>query len=199
MTDRPIIFSAPMVLALLDGRKTQTRRKLYRLTKHLARATWDTRCLPPPLDLARPDRAVGEMWTLGGWQRVQPGDRLWVREAFSNTSGDDTMPVYYKADAPLEVAVSRKFQPSIHMPRWASRLTLTITDVRLQRLHEITEADARAEGWPEGVSDAAVPWFALLWQLLHGFESWGHDPPVVALTFTVDRCNIRDMPYQAAA
>ncbi len=161
MADRPIIFSAPMVLALLAGHKTQTRR--------LAAS---------PLS------------------KAQAGDRLWVREAFSNTSGDDTMPIYYKADAPLVVAVSRRFQPSIHMPRWASCLTLTVTQTRTQPLQDITGEDARAEGCPNWEHDP-VAWYAGLWDQLHRGGAWGQNqdgwaqnPAVIALSFTVARGNI---------
>jgi len=141
-----------------------------------------------------------------------PGDRLWVRENCA-TWGDHE--AIYRADDAVEygLAVSDgkfgakwKARPSIHMPRWASRLTLTVTDVRVQRLHAISEADAIAEGiklhgdFFTGYGKAADQWmgpldsFASLWISLHGYEGWDENPWVVALTFTVQRGNIDQMP-----
>ena len=171
MTDRPIIFSAPMVRALLDGRKTQTRR--------LASAF--------------------------AWQRVQPGDRLWVREAFNTFGGGDPGVLVWAADW-RENAKARgldnipetepKWRPSIHMPRSASRLTLTVTDVRRQRLQDITRGDAKAEGVPRlhpiADDDPSTPIdaFGDLWDALHGEGAWDANPEVIALTFTVERRKI---------
>ncbi|WP_188260679.1 hypothetical protein [Azospirillum tabaci] len=128
MRDVPIIFSAPMVRALLDGRKTQTRRLA---TSPLA--------------------------------KVQPGDRLWVRENFatSDAYGDPAiLGVEYAADGSTLAYANGElhykehgcaqypgpWKPSIHMPRWASRLTLVVESMKVQRLQDISEEDARAEG-----------------------------------------------------
>ena len=142
MTARPIIFSAPMIRALLDGQKTQTRR-IAKLN-HAGRVAFGGRnwhCDDPKAVMACP--------------YGQPGDFLWVRESWSTAR---LYPVnatlFYRADGDCEgkqaslsfIERERKWRPSIHMPRWASRLTLRITDVRVQRLQEISEADARAEG-----------------------------------------------------
>lgn len=194
--DRPIIFSAPMVRALLDGRKTQTRR--------LATS---------PL------------------RRCEPGDRLYVRE-----SGVQFGERLYRHDVPATTemghywvrhtlregasynvsgcsrsaalcSANAKVRPSIHMPRWASRLTLTITDVRVEQLQSIGEADAIAEGMSEpslrdlGGDLAQAAWserqvFERLWSHLHGGGSWIDNPSVVALTFRVERGNI-DAPVPA--
>jgi hypothetical protein len=191
VTDRPIIFSGPMVRALLEGRKTQTRR--------LATS---------PL------------------RKTEPGDRLWVREAHHRTDDDGTPLVGYDfADDPVHWVdriedrpgvgrvhffrhslggwggrSSRNF-PSIHMPRWASRLTLNVTAVRVERLQSITEDDADAEGvekrlnhhgWVDYMGEVSFedgPWesYRSLWASLHGWDSWSANPEVVALTFTVER------------
>jgi hypothetical protein len=208
MTDRPIIFSAPMVRALLDGRKTQTRRVLkpqaagnaYRL------AVYD------------PQRAAFFFDEgTGALQPVRlpyaPGDRLWVREAFRGDAGYNAYPprewshwpVSYEAD-PFETCIgldTGRLRPSIHMPRWASRITLTVTDVRVQRLQEISEGDAIAEGCApvmvrEGRSSSGMAFsvwswrdgYKDLWNSLHDPEAWGANPWVVALTFTVGQRNI---------
>lgn len=180
MTDRPIIFSAPMIAALLAGRKSQTRR-----------LAWSTPHHPG---------ACGPRATV--WQRVQPGDRLYVRESFSydrlDVDHDGTLPPWYWADGNPEDGDWTKPKPSIHCPRWASRLTLTVTEVRRQRLQEITEEDARAEGVDPSRAgqDASGPiktyrtGFVRIWGELHGADSWLADPEVVALTFTVARRNI---------
>lgn len=186
MTDRPIIFSGAMVHALLAGRKTQTRR------------------------LASSPLA-----------RCVVGDRLYVREAAAVASiFSDVVEVRYQASArqshtefveqvPVSHAPGAKvtwpaYRPSIHMPRWASRLTLTVTDVRQQPLCSLTEADAAAEGpvqiaagWHVPGTDlppmpTAAGAFARLWSSLHQAdgECWMDDPDVVALTFTVTAGNI---------
>jgi hypothetical protein len=180
MKDHPIIFSAPMVLALLAGRKTQTRR-----------LAWRTR-------IEREEGRISGLQIPSAWQRVKPGDRLWVREAHkrSDTRAD------YKADWHATDLHRFTWQPSIHMPRWASRLTLTVTEVRVQRLQEISEADAMAEGAPCCTTDGEgaffedakrgthVCGFAGLWNSLHGPDAWAANPEVVALTFTVEQRNI---------
>lgn len=143
MTDRPIIFSAPMVLALLEGRKTQTRRVLR----------------PQPGQFNALFSDAGKWWTgdaeSGEVHEVlrvpyATGDRLWVREAFSYETLDvdrnGFMPPWYWADGNPASGDFTQPKPSIHMPRWASRLTLIVTDVRVQRLQEISNDDCIAEG-----------------------------------------------------
>jgi len=142
--DRPIIFSAPMVRALLAGRKTQTRR-----------------VIKPQPQCEKP-----ELITRG--IRFAKGDRLWVRESFNpevyELDGGD-MPtegpkLLYRADGyPYNGWIDPDtderhdecpWTPATHMPRWASRLTLDVTDVRVERLQDITETDAEAEGAYQG-------------------------------------------------
>lgn len=151
MRDRPILFSGPMVRALLAGTKTQTRRAMK----------------PQPL---------GEIDNLGDGETIisldgmqgnawrcpygVPGVRLWVRETFRLRADQDDVPpsqdwwkmgvMWYEADGPGQPSGcgggSGKLRPSIFMPRWASRITLEITDVRVERVQEISEGDAVAEG-----------------------------------------------------
>lgn len=183
------MFSAPMVKALLAGTKTQTRR--------LATS---------PL------------------RRVQVGDRLWVRETFAfHWACDDIKPsepqpdlwsVRYTADDYIRPAARdgstalleqcKKLRPAIHMPRWASRLTLEVTDVRFQPLHAIDEADCEAEGiGPPYLGDGDPPFeeqatmvsrrmqYRNLWNSLHAPKlPWNSNPDVVALTFDVHQRNI---------
>ena len=140
MAERPILFSAPMVRAILAGTKMQTRRALRP-------GTWWTA-----------EHGVIRMAPAGlactGFAPVAcpygtPGDRLWVRE----THMDLGACYLYRADASAEqeralVAPGQRWRPSIHMPRAASRITLEVTGVRVERLQDISEADARAEGSP---------------------------------------------------
>lgn len=216
MTDRPIIFSAPMVRAMLEGRKTQTRRVL----KHGHHGGWH---------IYHEGKHVG--WSNGGGGMTPdqsqsfyaPGDRLYVREAFSYETLDvernGFMPPWYWADGSPDTGNFTRPKPSIHMPRWASRLTLTVTDVRVQRLQEISDEDAWAEGckqgdpWdsgdgyfpaeepsPDGKGiigwDCARDWYADLWDHLHGPDAWDGNPWVAALTFTVQHGNIDANPTQ---
>jgi hypothetical protein len=155
MTERPIIFSGPMVRALLADRKTMTRR--------LATS---------PL------------------RKCEPGDRLWVRESYSESHPG---PVY-KADNPNSDGWG--WRPSIHMPRSASRITLEVTAVKIERLQEITPADAEAEGVFQHVAEYSIDkifrddraatarlYFLDLWEKLHGLGSWDANPEVVAISF----------------
>lgn len=175
MTDRPIIFSAAMVRAILDGRKTQTRRLLKRHDK------------PAP---------------------YQVGDRLWVREscqAIELENGDDVIrypaggndiPIQNTQDAADKWGAMNHYGnrrdavvPSIHMPRWASRITLAVTDVRVQRLQEITLGDICAEGLGQSIYDFAPAQLGFkawenLWDSLNATRApWNSNPWVVAVTF----------------
>jgi len=198
MTDRPIIFSAPMVQALLAGRKSMTRRVLKpQPPEWVTRMTHEGRC-----------GWIGSGDGHGTLMHVPyaVGDRLWCREAFSYDRLDvdrcGILPPWYWADGNPESGDWSRPKPSIHMPRWASRLTLIVTDVRVQRVQSITEADAVEEGvspisepddrkWehyaPHGVA------FRALWNSLHGPGAWDANPWVCALTFTVHRQNIDQM------
>jgi len=215
---RPILFSAPMVRALLDGRKTQTRRVVKPQPHHgpvgqivnLGGAEW-----------AMDDGDLSGLWTC---PYGAPGDLLWVRESLGRrpasflgieaTNGVEN--AFYTADGEGVVNEHEfdvcpwwngKTRSSIHMPRWASRLTLEITDVRVERLQAISEADAIAEGiqrWPDGrfaeddhdpdpnrlAATSAVVAYELLWTDINGPDSWDANPWVWALTFRVHRANV---------
>lgn len=180
---KPIIFSAPMVQAILEGRKTQTRRVVK--------------------------------------QRGTPGEILWVKETFKFNPGG---PIYdaagvimdsmddeliYRADSPNLVT---KWTPSIHMPRWASRITLGVTGIRMERLQDISDEDAMAEGLKRmtkdgvldkygipdadgmpGTDDMGWPWtkwdaspvtaYKKLWEKIHGPGSWDKNPLVWVIEF----------------
>lgn len=149
MTARSILFSAPMVRALLEGRKTQTRRILDASCKN-----------PPACNLYGTLTARDENDQLYRWPRTYSvGDFLYVREAWhAARSLDDTPPREIPRDAEIEhaatarsyaeIGLKGKLRPSMFMPRWASRLTLIVTDVRVERLQEITNEDCIAEGIP---------------------------------------------------
>jgi len=198
--DRPIIFSAPMIRALLEGRKSQTRRRIV---------------TDQSLINFRPDGTPGKV---APNKRYNLGDRLWVRENHALVGGGDPgIPIY--AANWREDARARGFDnipdkpprwtPSIHMPRWACRLTLIVTDVRVQRIQDISEDDAIAEGvqataggWfsaAEGHASATQRGaFALLWATINGPDAWTSNPWVVAVSFKTIRANI-DAPEARAA
>ena len=157
VADRPILFSGPLVRAILDGRKTVTRRPC----KSSVVETADGHVVSPGpkgtrlvSSLPTPEEQHREM--LSRCPYGEPGDRLWVRETHAVVGDPPT--VAYRADLDAsaladEAEVRRivgpgwtRWTPSIHMPRWASRLTLRVTDVRVERLQDITEDDARLEG-----------------------------------------------------
>jgi hypothetical protein len=184
MKERPILFSGPMVRAILDGSKTQTRRTFKGTTEHKGPYN------PAYMEAHQQANGWGSICPHG-----TPGDRLWVRETFAMNEAKAGPPVVYRADhgeaqsvfverphsAEWDVVATR-WRPSIFMPRAASRILLEITDVRVQRLQEISEEDARAEGYDRS---HAFPreWFALLWERIHGPGSWHANPWVWAITF----------------
>ena len=196
--DIPIIFSGPMVRALLEGRKTMTRRLAWRTKWNEGGPIFDA--AGGQMDVVEPHEVrIGP----SPWQKAKPGDRLWVRETITRSGGL----VQYAADhktSSLQWPWPEEKQdprPSIHMPRWASRLTLTVTETKIERLQKISEDDARAEGAVRLVTDGDGKFFesdkgdcrtgfAGLWAHLHGAESWDANPEVVALTFTVAKHNI---------
>lgn len=220
MTDRPILFSGPMVRAILEGRKTQTRRVL-KPQPHIRECYgwhWRNRYgYEMPIAEARP---------------YAPGDRLWVREALRPWSQDHELLAYAaddkrigevngETDWPASLEKRRNVSP-IHMPRWVSRITLIVESVRVERVQDISEADAIAEGatsrpgfwekpdwsmdWSEigrysrhkgaplEQSDIALgraDWaFASYWNEIHGHRAWDANPWVAAITFRPILANI---------
>lgn len=217
MKERPILFSAPMVRAILEGRKTQTRR--------LVRPQ-------PPHDCSeiekqpRTDPYLGCVVSgdSGIWEDVhsmdyrvrcpygKPGDRLWVRETWRVDGLDRRGALMHGKDVCMESGASfyadcecdsaladGPWIPSIHMPRWASRITLEIVNVRIERLQDISEEDAIAEGIRPvrvGLTDRAFEWdsfsdatytaneaYAALWESINGPGSWDANPWVWVVEF----------------
>lgn len=191
--ERGMIFNDEMVRAILGGNKTQTRRiveeKFY-------------------------GRAVAAELLAKHCPYGQPGDRIWVRETYRvHGKATSVATLVYRASVrnswteqthrvPVEVCnkpVSEKWTPSIHMPRWASRILLEITNVRVERLNDISECDARDEGvppagsllpdhpgtflTPKGDFAMAKVAFQRLWESIYGEESWNVNPWVWVIEF----------------
>lgn len=210
--ERPILFAGEMIRAVLDGRKTQTRR--------VVKSAWQGLPLDNPDYLrevlakspygAAGDRLiVRETWKYADWTedgypfiayQADNSSRLienypseWA-ERVSDTWSALSDPSNYRID---NRAADRRWRPSIHMPRWASRLTLEITDVRVERLREISEADARAEGVEPlhvtAVARGPNPFyyrdeFSSLWDSLNakregGAYAWDRNPWVWVIEF----------------
>lgn len=242
MADRQISFSPAMVRALLEGRKTQTRRLL-----HFPGIEKVIEFVPVATD--QQGRRVYEMKDASGqsvtrpagkhfveyhfWPKYAVGDRLYVREAWKTHAAYDDIspaamggdePVLYIADGAHQTwgypAITKigRFRQGMHMPRWASRLTLIVTDVRVQRLQDISTEDAIAEGLmriphaPAAARDLGCDWgvesdtrygspvstYAVLWDSLNakrddGAYVWARNPWVVAVSFTVHQRNIDQM------
>ena len=186
--ERPIIFRAPMIRAILAGTKSQTRR-IVKLPLH----DRDFGC-----ELAGNEIGQEEAHSLCPYGA--PLDRLWVRESFQALFADGIedqyqtdyktgkgYKVYYMAtDARQEYVdaeddLQDKITPSIFMPRWASRITLEVTGVRVERLQDISEADAKAEG-VNPVRTHRVSYIAL-WNTINGAGSWESNPWVWCISF----------------
>lgn len=202
MADRPILFSGPMVRALLAGTKTQTRRFLTAWTDE-----------PPAYAGAGSVVALDENEREYRWPRTHAvGDRLYVREHWRTGGQHDHIaprdlpqewaePIGYIADeAPNTISRTGRFRQGMHMPRWASRLTLTVSVVRVERLQDCSEADARAEGTPPYQPPAdqpAVEKYRAIWEAINGPGSWEANPWVAAYTFTVEHGNIDELARAA--
>lgn len=210
MKERGIIFNGAMVRVILSGKKTQTRRAITAKTLHL-------------FDVAA---KVGECHHLNSGDPAdersqpyyrqfcpfgQPGDRLWVRETFAHGLCTKSTLAYKATHKPEDLEdgwfEKIKWTPSIHMPRWASRITLEITDVRVERLNSISEEDAINEGMSftdygldrfnqqragwlskksskhEECLQSARSAFGNLWESIYGQESWQANPWVWVIQF----------------
>ena len=231
MKERPILFNGEMVRAILEGRKTMTRRIVkpqptkedYTLMRNIESSNTKDKGLF--------FWGKFENYRLVGRDHVhfkcpfgEIGDRLWVRETFSDPSGEG-YPIYYRADALWHwdeseaggpVTLTEKdftWKPSIFMPRWASRINLEITKVRVERLNDISEEDSISEGIFEyegiiGVTcaggthreingikyfldadcgdkgyDEAYTAFRKLWESINGVGSWEQNPFVWVIEF----------------
>jgi len=190
MTERGMIFNAEMVRAILDGRKTQTRRIMKVQPSSGVRTS--------PFVKSGFEDGHGKVLSC---PFGQPGDRIWVREAFRVMScATDVARLMYKASernsfteststvpvASCTKQPSQKWTPSIHMPRWASRITLEITDVRVERLNSISDTDANAEGVSADQLSPARYVFGSLWQSIYGADnpqSWQANPWVWVIEF----------------
>ncbi|ECC9577780.1 hypothetical protein CSQ28_004041 [Salmonella enterica subsp. houtenae] len=198
MKERGMIFNAEMVRAILDGRKTQTRRPIkWKQTRFTEIAERDDGSLWP---WAEDCERGGDIWFACPYGEI--GDRIWVRETFRvHSRATDVATLVYRASVlnswteqthrvPVAVcnkpATPEKWTPSIHMPRWASRITLEITDVRVERLNDIRECDAKAEGGQTEctlIGDKHFPGFRSLWRSIYGEESWAANPWVWVIEF----------------
>lgn len=226
MRERPILFSGPMVRAILGGRKTQTRRVVKR-QPHADCSRIEVDFYHPTVidksgDEAPGDEIFGAYSLDGEWGAKcpygQPGDRLWVRETWCELYEDH----FAELDRPRDVLVNRydyprrngaayraecsaesdeirasygyRWKPSIHMPRWASRLSLEVVGVRVERVKDISRADAKAEGFLPSEYTGLESWngqmygnaelaFAACWRDINGPESWDANPWVWVLWF----------------
>lgn len=198
MSDKPIICSGPEVRALIDGRKTQRREPL------LNQKVWDR--VGDGILRMYPRQECGVPYAIG--------DRIWVREKWARHQASESKihergdghrwgsPIYRATFGAMLAPVSEGFtrwRSPVCMPRWASRLTITITGVRVRRVQDIGEGDAKAEGAkailvpPDGGSHPHIEGYIDLWNssinAKRGY-GWHTDPRVVALTFDVKKGTI---------
>lgn len=215
MKERPIIFSAPMVRAILDGRKTQTRRVIKSPARNMQKQGHEVIKRNPDNDPWYKDyiwsmRVDGGSWADYKHERFLQlcpygaiGDKLWVRETFGssirNLGGTPHEKLVYKADNPNEAycyssegaEIPIKWKSPIFMPRWASRITLEITNLRVERVQDISCDDANAEGvqaWVESFANREiyhengnlkgypVTAYKRLWEQINGAGSWDANP-----------------------
>lgn len=188
MTEKPILFNGEMVRQILNGRKTQTRRIIKPQPNEFGLSMW-------------PD---GSRWlTVEGYPAKcpygQPGDKLWVKETFCDGRGLDIArpedgitstgapaPQWiYRADEKFQLPNGTHWKPSIFMPRDASRITLEITKIRVERLQDISEEDAKAEGidWRDGDLCKPQTRYKQLWESINGLDSWKENPWVWCISF----------------
>ncbi|CDH33775.1 hypothetical protein [Xenorhabdus bovienii] len=204
MKETPIIFNADMVRAILDGKKTQTRR----IFKQAVGSSLSVDYEYPWATLSwlygdGPGHEVYERTLKMQCPYGKIGDQLWVREAFSDLArmrerfasaigrSVETITTSFEGDIAYRASLGSradylKWTPSIHMPRWASRITLEIIDIRVERLQDISEEDAIAEGVSANEFSPACYAFGSLWQFIYGVDnpqSWQANPWVWVIEF----------------
>lgn len=179
MKERPIIMTAESVRAILDGRMTMTRRVVK----------------PQPSDIRRSPFVPSGIEDNHGYEIKLaygiPGDRLWVRETWAYIGKEPETDTVYKADGCWSDKPDWKWQSPRFMPRWASRLTLEVLNIRVERVQEISEEDAIAEGM-EFIPVKQATWsnrqsYSLLWDTLHAKRGypWVSNPYVWVIDFKV--------------
>lgn len=234
--ERPILFSAPMVRAILDGRKTQTRRAAKLPSQRTQRGEWVSlelggdgvrdsagRTISDPTPalahsitgacVAAPFRVGGRLWVRETWASLQPTTDAATAHAhrdrvMERPEDGERVALWYRADGEMPLVEQLwaddedgiRWRPSIYMPRWASRITLEVTGVRVERLHAITEFEAIAEGvestaefrWRDYMPEREAPAqthssaresFLSLWESINGTESLAANPWVWVVTF----------------
>ncbi|EIX9458865.1 morphogenetic protein [Klebsiella pneumoniae] len=189
MKERGMIFNAEMVRAILDGQKTQTRR-IVKGTDGAVKfcKEWDINGEEIFVVLGEKDR-TGMNPVLGAISCPfgAVGDRIWVRETWARYNIDqNSHDIAYRATTPEDWPEDGRWRPSIHMPRWASRILLEITNVRVERLKSISDGDAIREGCSTAdmkSGDCVADVFARLWASIYGDESWNSNPWVWVIEF----------------
>jgi len=221
MAERPILFSSPMVRAILAGKKTETRRIVKPSNTERPcdcrgckeHTQWMEGSLNESGHLEFPYRHDGKDYGhVKGFSRVKPGDLLWVKEThFVEITGDfpyageglrlsqwtpelikETI-VHYRATTELNNPDDWRWRPSIFMPRWASRITLKVVSVHAERLQDITEEGAIAEGvrgpaeTPLCIDDCRTAFgrYRELWEEINGEGSWDSNPWAWVIKFEV--------------
>lgn len=227
MSEKPILFSGPMVRAILEGRKTQTRRIMkpqpvqgFHMNMPKDMWTWHCKRHDDRIAIHSGDRP-------GYFAPWMPGDTLWVRETWCHKNDDgrpaynsegnlDSSCVYYCADG-VEVLkadgdgfvefrkdgiAASPWKPSIHMPRWASRITLEVKAVRVERLQDIgmdgrKAKEVSAEGLPPESYKHLLQWFhaddapaiafGQVWDSINGAGAWDQNPWVWVIEFEVKK------------
>lgn len=209
MKERPILFKAEMVKAILEGRKTQTRRIVPEkmLDKYYEYDEWCDAVMPTGEGHSR---EYEKQFFLDRFPLGEKGNQLWVRETHKTIKSRNSLLLpepMYSDHKDYDIAVKElgwKVVPSIHMPRWASRIQLEITDVRVERLNDISEDDAKSEGsylercscMPMANDKTPIEKlfsqtychihgieFKHLWKSINGKSSWDENPWVWIIEF----------------
>lgn len=216
MTDRPLLFSGAMIRQARADLKTKTRRLAKPRRRHASLLELDETSANGFLFADSYIKDPGNRDWLLKEAPCLPGDTLWVRENFMPAidagGGDWRYAADYDADGVAHMARLRHWIPSIHMPRVASRITLRCDDVQVERLHDITDADAVAEGittqnvivdahcaggrhtevtadrffypgCPDEGFETPIDAFRHLWEKLHGLDSWKTNPMLWVISF----------------